>query len=628
MEINDLSQKKQTAKKLTGSLAIRVFLVSFVFLVIPLIFHSLFMYRQEYELKKNDVFSSLKILSKSRLLLFDDIIDDQRDLIKKIYKNTKDMPESKIDKYLIAKVIENPSVFASILEIENGSLICKYSSDKEVIGKKFSFLLPVVVKGDAFSIPANKAFPYYKDSMWVGKIINDQNKKPKYVIVSCLSFLYIFDQLKKYEEPNYKVDLYLVDNKGSIYFCSDPAMMDRELIVDNKDPDKLNEVYLTHWHSKKHIHHYTYKSMLDEGLAYKIPIADDLSLALLVSNKNIFTLHHKEYFIRMASFLSFVLIFGGGLCLVLIFRMAKPLKALCDVMQRVAEDDLKARYIKDKMGFEVNYLGSTFNDTIEALIEHQKEVNIHKLEKQKIEQELKIGHEIQKSMLPYHLPEFPGLDVSSGYLPARVVGGDFYDLFIRDPKNPKELLITIADTSDKGISACLYALNVRSILRSFATIESPLWEVAVKSNNLFCLDTQESGFFVTSWMASFDKDNKRLCYTSCGHYPALIRRANGEIVELNTSGIALGVETLKEVKTDYVTLEKGDYLFLYTDGILDATDIDKKVYGKNRLYDFMKNIKPESSSIIIKNLLDDIKSHTKGAEQSDDLTALLIKIDY
>ena len=181
-------------------------------------------------------------------------------------------------------------------------------------------------------------------------------------------------------------------------------------------------------------------------------------------------------------------------------------------------------------------------------------------------------------------PSSPGLDIASGFTPAREVGGDFYDVYVKRDVQPNQLVIAIADASGKGITACFYSLCVRSMLRSYDSTYADLPKIIRSTNNLFCLDTGDTGMFVTAWVGIYDPATKIIRFSSCGHHPAIIKRKDGSLIEVTTSGIALGVAPFDKVKADQFQLETGDWVILYTDGILDARDAEGTHFGKERFF--------------------------------------------
>lgn len=320
---------------------------------------------------------------------------------------------------------------------------------------------------------------------------------------------------------------------------------------------------------------------------------------------------------------SLVIFVVGGLGTYwLIRKMAKPLKQLSSAMESARNQEYSRRYHRQPFGFEINELGSHFNEMIEAILLHMEEAKNQRVAKELLKKELEIGHQIQRELLPKEIPEFPGVAMASRFVSAKEVAGDFFDLFAVDEDR---LFFVIADGSDKGISACLYSFLVRSMLRSFASSEKELSEIIKKTNNLFCQDTGDTGNFVTAWMGILEAPTSTLTYASCGHYPAVWIQSDGAVGELTTRGIALGVQHIEQVDVASVRLLDGDSLFLYTDGVIDAQNEKGQLFGKSRLIELLKakaELKPQP---IVDALMGEIEAFSGGAEAYDDLTVLSLR---
>ncbi len=343
---------------------------------------------------------------------------------------------------------------------------------------------------------------------------------------------------------------------------------------------------------------------------------------LTIPKNAIQELQQKEYYYRIGLLFIFVGVIGGGAVFLLSRRIGKPLKALCKTMTRVSEGGVHVRYTPDWMGFEINQLGKQFNETLDSLLLHQQEAERERIGRERLAEELKIGHEIQMSLLPTHLPNLPEIDMAPGYLPAKEVSGDFYDLFQLENGT---ILLAVADTAGKGISACLYSLGLRSMIRSLARTTKDLSEIVLQANDLFWIDARNSGMFVTLWLGIYDPAKHLLTYCTQGHPPGLLKRGN-HIQELWTGGIALGAQQLDAIPTAQITLAEGDFLFLYTDGIIEAHDPDAQLFGQKRLREFILRKKKESSQQFVDQLLEEIHLFSQGSPQHDDIAMLALRI--
>jgi serine phosphatase RsbU (regulator of sigma subunit) len=355
----------------------------------------------------------------------------------------------------------------------------------------------------------------------------------------------------------------------------------------------------------------------------KEPIAKTgLSLQVSMEKKRVPGLHVQSYYFHFATLVLFVGVIGGGAVYLLTRRIARPLRDLCKTMERVSVGASHARYKPDRMGFEINELGLQFNETLDGLLYHSQEAAKERLRREKLAEELRIGHEIQSNLLPSKLTCLPGIDLATAYHASKEVNGDFYDFF--QLENGK-LLLTVCDTAGKGISACLFSLGLRSIIRSMASVTSDVADLIRRVNDLYLVDAHESAMFSTLWLGMYDPTEKTLRYCSQGHPPALLRRGQN-IEELQTLGIALGAQQIDVVETKEILLEAGDLLLLYTDGVIEAHNLDDQLFGKQRLVEFVLRKKSGTSQQIAKQLVEEIHLFSQGKVQHDDITLLVMRV--
>jgi sigma-B regulation protein RsbU (phosphoserine phosphatase) len=291
-------------------------------------------------------------------------------------------------------------------------------------------------------------------------------------------------------------------------------------------------------------------------------------------------------------------------------------------MQRVQEGAIHVRYTPDWMGFEINALGRQFNETLDTLLLQMQEAEKERVAREKLREELRIGHEIQASLLPAHIPEIKELNIGAGYLPALEVSGDFYDLFLLENGS---LFLAMADTAGKGISGCLYSLGLRSALRSFAAVSTDLSEIVLRANDLFWVDVKNTGMFVTLWAGIYHPKTRLLTYCNQGHTPACLMRGD-HLQELTTPGIALGAQKFTAVMVESVTLQLQDLLFLYTDGVIEAHNSDQQLFGLPRLRALLSRTHAKAPSLIIDQLLEELRLFSGPVAQHDDITALAVRI--
>lgn len=245
--------------------------------------------------------------------------------------------------------------------------------------------------------------------------------------------------------------------------------------------------------------------------------------------------------------------------------------------------------------------------------------------KERIDSELQYAKEIQFSQLPSTFPPYPERDEFDIYAlmnPAREVGGDFYDLYML---NDDKLAFVVADVSGKGIPASLFMMRAKTILKNLAMGGVKINDVFTNANYQLC-EGNTQGMFVTAWMGVLNLKTGKLQFVNAGHNPALLRRKDGgyEILKTSPGFVMAGMEGVV-YKRQTIVLEPGDELFLYTDGVVEATNTEKQMYGEERLLDCINSHLGEDAKAICEHVLNDVNEFYKGAEQFDDITELSLR---
>ena len=243
---------------------------------------------------------------------------------------------------------------------------------------------------------------------------------------------------------------------------------------------------------------------------------------------------------------------------------------------------------------------------------------------EKVENELNIAAQIQRSILPSDFPAFPEHDEFDLYAmmtPAREVGGDFYDFFFVDADH---LAVIIADVADKGVPAALFTMICRTIFRSIARQRKSPSQVLTETNDLLC-EGNDTGMFVTAFLAYYHLSTGRLTYSNGGHNPALLFGPNGDCRELaRKHGPALGVRSGLMYKEDVDTLEHGQILVLYTDGVTEACSPDDELFGVDRFAELVCSCESLNLSQMFNRIDKDLKEFQQG-NLFDDITVLALK---
>jgi sigma-B regulation protein RsbU (phosphoserine phosphatase) len=244
------------------------------------------------------------------------------------------------------------------------------------------------------------------------------------------------------------------------------------------------------------------------------------------------------------------------------------------------------------------------------------------LEKERIEKELNLAAAIQQKIIPKELPMIPGYELAGINIPSREVGGDYYDCVRID--NDKYALI-MADVAGKGISAALLVSTLNAALYSYLEFNLPLNEFANKLNKLIYKSSPPDKY-ITFFIAVLDSKTGELDILNAGHNPALLLRKNGTLEQIEAGGIGLGMLDLGIPYTGQkLIMNSSDQLFLYTDGIPEAMNTSDEEYTDQRMIQFFTENSYRPVEDFIKLIVEDVKKHVGTAEQSDDITALIIE---
>jgi len=251
-------------------------------------------------------------------------------------------------------------------------------------------------------------------------------------------------------------------------------------------------------------------------------------------------------------------------------------------------------------------------------------LQIEEITRHRLEEELLVGRQIQLSLLPESCPTLPGWDIAAVYQAARQVGGDFYDCF-ELPDGSTRLGIVIADVSDKGVPAALFMAMARTMIRTTALSGHNPAQALIKANRLILKDSR-SDLFLSAFYAILDSDSGRLTYANAGHnHPFLFRSATEELMELHAKGIILGAFEDISLQEAEVVIHAGDFLFLYTDGITDASTENGELFGTQRLMDILSKQPGKSAEEVAEAVLKAVNEFVGGTQQSDDITLVIIR---
>ena len=292
------------------------------------------------------------------------------------------------------------------------------------------------------------------------------------------------------------------------------------------------------------------------------------------------------------------------------------LKKINDTLGRITEGDLNV-VVDVRSNEEFASLSDDINSTVSTLKRYIAEAAA------RIDKELEYAKQIQLSALPTNFPDNEDFGIYAQMIAAKEVGGDFYDFY---KLSDTTVAFLAADVSGKGIPAAMFMMTAKTIIKDLAESGMAVNDIFTKANEKLC-ENNESGMFVTAWMGILDLTSGNVQFANAGHNPPLLKRADGSFEYLKThAGFVLaGMEGVR-YRVGELTLNPGDRLFLYTDGVPEATNVDNKLYGEDRLLTFMNQNASMEAMKLLPALKANIDEFVGEAPQFDDITMLMF--DY
>ena len=332
-------------------------------------------------------------------------------------------------------------------------------------------------------------------------------------------------------------------------------------------------------------------------------------------------------------------IIGGSVALIFICLIAYILFIRKSLVAPIAKLSAFAGKVTDsgglsdekiilKTGDEIGNLADSVNKMIDDIKSYVSNLAAVTSEKERIGAELNVATKIQSDMLPNIFPPFPSrdeFDIYATMLPAKEVGGDFYDFFLIDDDR---LGVVIADVSGKGVPAALFMVIAKTLLKNQAQMKLSPDKVLEIANNQLC-ENNETGMFVTAFFGVLQISTGLFEFANAGHNPPVMYRKDGmfEYLKVNSGFVLAGMENIR-YKPQSVVLGKGDMIYLYTDGVTEAMNHQNELYSEKRLINTLNALDAESRTLtgIIKDVKSSIDVFADGAEQADDITMLIFEM--
>jgi sigma-B regulation protein RsbU (phosphoserine phosphatase) len=317
-----------------------------------------------------------------------------------------------------------------------------------------------------------------------------------------------------------------------------------------------------------------------------------------------------------AALLLLVIILAGAAAVYVSRRLSEPIVQLTAEAEKIGEGDLE-RILSVSTGDEIEALANTINEMVRSIKQIMGD-------RERLGAELGIAAKIQASMLPTGFPPFPErdeIDLYASMLPAKEVGGDFYDFFMVDDDT---LATVIADVSGKGVPAALFMVTAKTLIKNNAQMGKDPKEVFEAVNNILC-ENNDAGMFVTAFMAYLNMKTGELSCVNAGHNPPLLTR-DGEFtwLKLKAGFVLAGMEDMRYTQSS-VMMRPDDVLYLYTDGVTEAVDTANALWGNDGLISAANLHLQESLRDFTVSIKEEIDAFADGAMQADDITMLALR---
>ena len=321
-----------------------------------------------------------------------------------------------------------------------------------------------------------------------------------------------------------------------------------------------------------------------------------------------------------------ILVLGSAAALTVSKRIVKPLETMTQKVRSLGGKNLQFMMEDDyRTGDEIEILAESFATLSTKTLQYVDQVQRVTAEKERIGAELTMANAIQRSQLPRLFPPFPNrheFNLFATMKPAKEVGGDFYDFFMVDNDH---VALVMADVSGKGVPAALFMMVTRMLIKSrIQSGESPS-EALTNVNRQLC-ESNELGFFVTAWLAVLEISTGKGVAVNAGHEHPVLRRS-GEKYELILYRHSLALAALDGVqfKQHEFLLCPGDSIFVYTDGVTEATSSEKELFGTERMLESLNKEPDAEPDEILANVMGDINRFMDGEDQFDDITMMCLK---
>ena len=342
-------------------------------------------------------------------------------------------------------------------------------------------------------------------------------------------------------------------------------------------------------------------------------------IAVMSEAEALFTRSASVYMLAFMETLVFAALFAN--IFVLIKKLVvKNIRKINDSLSQITEGNLNVTVdVRDNAEFAS--LSDDINSTVATLKNYIDEAAA------RFDKDLEIAKKIQHSALPSVFPPYPNrkdFSIFASMDAAKEVGGDFYDFYLLDENH---LAFVVADVSGKGIPGAMFMMTSKTLIKSHAESGLAVNDVFTQVNAQLC-ENNEAGMFVTAWMGILDLETGLIRYANAGHNPPVVRHKDGtyEYLKGRANFVLAGMEGVR-YKEQQLQLQQGDEIYLYTDGVTEAHNIDKQLFGEDRLLASLNETAGMTVDAICRKVKADVDAFQGEAEQFDDITMLCVRLN-
>lgn len=634
------------------SFTLRVLVISFLLLALPLIIDSFIFFQDSYHHSIADAKLKLRESANFRTFALAEIQPVKQVLLEELNylldlgNKEKELSSEKTN-HLIEEIAHIGGNFQIIIldlgnEGEYKIIASSMPSFRNSTLASFMKLREIIEVGQGtflryiYSEEENRYVPF----VFLARVIHSkQSQKPIGLLLVMANIQSQIDSVLALGQRGEKMQFALLNNDGIVFAATDPELKGKyfDSLSQKREDEILRSTQLGP--SVKELTpvpviegndppYFEFIFADQVQIAYRAYVSDFGISVVSYSPKEAFFGEAVRHFLFIYTVYALLLVIGGAITYSLSLWISRPLRQLSQLMGEVAQGNLSVRFRKEPFGFEINLLGEIFNQTLVNLLDNIQNAEDEKVKLETYQRELAIGREVQYSLIPAKVPQVNGVEVAGIYLPANEVGGDYYGFLQRELESGEEILvISVADAAGKGISSCLYSLSARSLFQTFMNLVDDPGEALHRTNNAFVENTGDTGMFVTFFAGVYHSHSKVLTYCSCGHVPPILRRKDGSIHLLDHAGIALGLKESESYHSESIQLVSGDLVVFYTNGLTEAVNGNNEHFSEQRLKGLLQQRNWISAQDTVTGLSDELRLFTGNVLQDEEVIIVVLKVE-